>query len=171
MLSYDVYLTYLYLFAFAYYCINDDISRTKSGGTGRSGKGKVKCADFEGLWKGIDQDDSTGRPDYSVILASITCAEDSSSATVIGNDSKWGDAVCGTPFQAGGYIKVYTLVDGILSDEEVDGGFTGGIFDITCENGDAALTDFRLGVSTYELLPNGSLLFDDFFVLWKQSSD
>ena len=143
------------------------VSRAKSGGTGRSGKKpKVKkCKDFEGLWKGIDQED------YSVILASITCDEET--ATVVGNDSKWSDAVCGTPFQAGGYTKEYTLVEHhfILSDEEVPS--TGGIFDITCENGDAAANggDFGFGISTYELLSNGSLLFDDFFVLWKQSSD
>ena len=104
------------------------------------------------------------------LLASITCDEET--ATVVGNDSKWSAAVCGgPPFQAGGYTKEYTLVDGILSDEEVPS--TGGIFDITCENGDAAANggDFGFGISTYELLSNGSLLFDDFFVLWKQSSD
>ena len=163
----------------------------KSDGSGRSKKAKGKCKDFEGLWKGIDPED------YSVILASITCVEDS--AIVVGNDSKWGDGVCSCPIddddaaepaiveadwdepvcdpgplQAGGYTKEYELVDGILSSD--------GEFEITCEDGNSAgefgfpgnffPMDFDgIKVSTYELQPNGSLSFDDFAILWKQSSD
>ena len=135
----------------------------KSGGSGgRSKKSKAKCADFEGLWKGINPED------YSNILASITC-DDEDTATVVGNDSKWGEPVCGdTPLQAGGYTKVYELVEGILSDKDVVG--TGGIFDITCEDGTELTLDTE-NESGYALLPNGSLSFNGFAVLWKQNSD
>ena len=126
----------------------------KSGGSGgRSKKGKAKCADFEGLWKGINPED------YSNILASITCDEDT--ATVVGNDSK--APVCGG--EAGGITKVYELVEGIL--------IAIGLFDVTCEDGtEVNAGSGEIEKSTYELLPNGSLSFDDgFAVLWKQNSD